>query len=129
EVLAHDRCQLLSGQAARAESLHHDGGRLRDADGVGELHLTALRETRSDDVLRHIARRIGRGPIDLGRVLARERTAAVTGIAAIGVNDDFAAGEAAISNRTADYEPAGGIDVVLGALVDPLRRQNGFEDL
>jgi len=43
--------------------------------------------------------------------------AAVTGHAAIGVDDDFATGQTAITDRTADFEVTGWVDVKLGALV------------
>ena len=48
---------------------------------------------------------------------------------AVSVDDDFAPGEAAVAHRSADDESPRGIDVVLGALVDPLGRQHGLQDL
>src|SRR5262249_51254070 len=63
-----------------------------------------------DDVLGEIARGIGGRAVDLGRVLAGEGAAAGRGVAAIGVDDDFAASEAAVPVGAADYEIAGRID-------------------
>src|SRR6185437_2422349 len=129
EVLAHQLRQALAREAAGAESLHHDGSGLGHADGVGHLHFATLSQPCSHDVLGDVARGIGGRTVDLGRVLARERTAAMACITAVGVDDDLAAGESAIAHRTADHEPAGRIDVVLGPLVDPLDRQHRLQDL
>ena len=81
-----------------------------DADGVGDLHLAALGEAGGDDVLGHVAGRVGAGAVDLARVLAREGAAAVRRGAAVGVDDDLAAGEAAVAHGAADDELAGGVD-------------------
>src|SRR5882757_90135 len=81
-----------------------DRQRTRHADRVGELQRAAVGETGRDDVLGDIARGIGCGTVDLGRVLAGERAAAMRGRAAIGVDDDLAAGQAGIAVRTADVE-------------------------
>ena len=80
---------------------------MRDADRVGDLDLAAVGEPGGDDVLRHVARRVGGRAVDLRRVLARERAAAVAGGAAVGVDDDLAAGEAGVAHRPADHELAG----------------------
>ena len=45
-----------------------------------------------DDVLGRIARHIRGAAVDLGRVLAAEGAAAVAGVAAVGIDDDLAAG-------------------------------------
>ena len=71
----------------------------------------AVGEAGGDDVLGEIARGIGGRAVDLGRVLAREGAAAMRGRAAIGVDDDLAAGEAAIAVGAADDELAGRVDV------------------
>ncbi len=68
---------------------------------------------RRDDVLGEVARDISRRTVDLGRVLAAERAAAVRGRAAIGVDDDLATGQASVTIRAADFEQAGRVDVDL----------------
>src|SRR5580704_4339738 len=77
EVGAHDLRELRVRQFSRAERLDHDRGRLRDSDGVGDLHLAALGEARGHDVLGDVACCVGGGTIHFGRILARERAAAV----------------------------------------------------
>ena len=60
-----------------------------------------------DHVLGHVPHRVRGRAVDLGRVLAAERAAAVAGHAAVGVDDDLAAGEPAVGVRTAELERAG----------------------
>src|SRR5277367_4288905 len=100
EMGAHDLRELRVRQFPRAECLDHDGGRLRDPDRVGDLHLAALRQARGHDVLGNVARGVSGGTIDLGRVLARERAAAVPGQTAVGIHDDLASREPAIADRS-----------------------------
>ena len=83
---------------------------MRLADGVGDLDLAAGGETRGDDVLRDPAHRVGGGTVDLGRVLAAEGAATVAGHAAVGVDDDLAAGQAGVAHRAADLEATGRVD-------------------
>ena len=93
-----------------ALAVDHDGDRVGDADGVGHLHLAALGEAGGDDVLGHVPGGVGAGAVDLARVLAGEGAAAVRSGAAVGVDDDLAAGEAAVAHGAADDELAGGVD-------------------
>ena len=96
-----------------------DRQRLGDADRIGKLDRAAIGKTGGHDVLGQIARRVGRRAVDLGRVLAGEGAAAVRGRAAVGVDDDLAAGEAAVAIGTADEELAGRVDVPDRVLADP----------
>ncbi len=52
----------------------------------------------------------------------------MAGHAAVGVDDDLAAGQAAVADRAADDELAGRVDVVLGVLVQQLGRQAVLDD-
>src|SRR6202040_3803617 len=63
------------------------------------------------------------GTVDLGGVLAGEGAAAMRRRPAIGIDDDLAAGEAAVAVRPADHELAGGVDVPDRMLADPALRQ------
>src|SRR5690606_16535012 len=102
QLLDHDVPDL-----AGAEGGDRDRGRLGDADGVAHLHLAAVGQAGGDHVLGDVARGVGGGTVDLGRVLAGERAATVAGPAAVGVDDDLAAGQAAVAHRAADHELAG----------------------
>src|SRR5690606_32179067 len=88
-----------------------------------------VREAGGPDVLGNVARQIGGRTVNLGGVLAGEGTATVARVAAVGVDDDLASGQAAVTVGAADHEAAGGVDVELGLLVDPLGRKNLLDDL
>src|SRR5205823_6490964 len=77
------------------------------------------------DVARHVARRA----VDLRGILPRERAAAVTSAAAVGVDDDLAAREPRVALWSADDEAAGRVDVKDGVFVDELGRNDRFDDL
>ena len=94
---------------------------MRDADRVRDLDLAAVGEPGGDDVLRDVARGVGGRAVDLRRILARERAAAVRRRAAVGVDDDLAAGQAGVAHRPADHELAGRVDVD-----EVLRRSSRF---
>ena len=89
---------------------------MRGADRVGDLQLAPVGEARGHDVLRDVPRHVGSGPVDLRRVLARERAAAVRRHPAVGVDDDLAPGEAGIGLRPADLEAARRVDEYPDAL-------------
>src|SRR4051812_20132170 len=63
--------QLVLVHLAGALAVDIDGQRLGNADRVRELDRATVGEARRDDILREIARRIGRRAVDLGRILAR----------------------------------------------------------
>src|SRR3546814_13525521 len=113
EVLADQLLDHVVADLAGAEGGDRDAGRLGDADGVADLHLAAVGQARGDHVLGDVARGVGGRAVDLGRVLAGERAAAVAGPAAVGVDDDLAPGQAAVAPRAADHQLAGRVDVAL----------------
>jgi hypothetical protein len=52
----------------------------------------------------------------------------VTGHAAVGIDDDLASGQTAVTHRATDDELAGGVDVVLGAGMQQLGRDHVLDD-
>ena len=68
----------LSGFCRASMSVDIDRQWLRHADRIGELDGAALGEARRHHILGEVARCIGRRTVDLGRVLAGERTAAMS---------------------------------------------------
>ena len=114
---------------AGAVGVDVDADRFGDADGVGELHFAAVGEAGGDDVLRDVAGHVGGAAVDLGWILAAEGAAAVTAPAAVGVDDDLAAGETAVAVRTADDELAGRVDVIIDVAGDQFCRQDRRDDL
>ena len=120
---------LLFRNPARALGVDHHRDRIGHADRVRELHERALGEARRDDVLGDVARHVARRAIDLRRILARERAAAVRRRAAVGVDDDLAAGDAGVAVRPADHEASRRVDVDLRVLVHQLRGDHAVDDL
>src|SRR5438094_2014640 len=107
EMLLHEVIDPGNGDRFRSERLDENGHRMRDPDRVGDLDLAALSKPGCDDVLRDVTRRVGGRAVDLRRVLARERPAAVWSSAAVRVDDDLPAGEPGVAHRPADHELAG----------------------
>ena len=107
---------------AGAESVHRDGGGLGHADGVAHLDLALAGQPGGDNVLGHVTPGVGRATVDLGRILAGEGAATVACHAAVGVHDDFAAGQATVTHGATDHENPGGVHVVQGVLVQPFFR-------
>src|SRR3954470_19705612 len=110
EHLRQNLLELALVDLAGAVRVDQNRHRVGDADGIGDLDGAALSESRRDDVLGEITRGIGSRAIDLGRVLAGEGAAAVRGVTAVGIDNDLAAGQAAVAIRPANHKIAGGID-------------------
>ena len=126
EDVGQDLLELFLVDLAGSVGIDQDRHRVGNADGIGDLDGAALGDAGRDHVLGEIARRIGRGAVDLGRVLAGERAAAVRSVAAVGIDDDLAAGQPAVAIGTADDEIAGWIDQEVGRLLrHPAVRQRG----
>ena len=63
----------------RAIGVNVDRERLSNADGIGKLDRAFFRNPGSNDILGEIAGRVSGRTVDLSRILARERAAAVAG--------------------------------------------------
>ena len=120
---------LLVGNGAGAEGVHHDGDGLCHADGIGQLDLALGSQARGNHVFGDPAGGIRGGTVHLAGVLAAERTAAVAGIAAVGVHDDLAARQAGVALRATHNKAARGVDVVFRVLVQQLGGNDLLNDL
>src|SRR5439155_26847377 len=89
---------------------------------IGELHVTAIGESRRNDVLRDVTRNVCCRAVNLGWIFAAESAAAVTSHAAVGIDDDLSAGQPGVAHRAANYKTTRGIDVVLGIRTDQFSR-------
>ena len=118
EVLADQFHQSRFADLAGPVGENHDRHRFGHADGIGQLHRAFVRQSGGDDILGDVAGHVGRRAVDLGRIFAGERAAAVGGHAAIGIDDDLAAGHAGIGLRPADHKFAGRIDVIFGLVIE-----------
>src|SRR5215218_1044005 len=106
EVLVDELRDLRAADLLGPERLDKHADGVSDADRIRDLDLAAVGQAGRDDVLRDVARGVGGRAVDLARVLAGERAAAVAGHAAVGVDDDLAPGQAGVADRPADHEPA-----------------------
>ena len=127
-MLAHQGGELLVGDLAGTVGIDQDGRGLGHTDGVADLHRAALGQAGSHDVLGHVAGGVGSRAVDLGRILAGEGATAVRCGTAVGVDDDLAAGQAAVTLRATDDEAAGGVDQVLDVTLDQVGRQHRLDD-
>ena len=96
KVLADQLCQDLIGYLAGSVCIYMNGYRLRDTNRIGQLQLAFFREACRYDVLSRVSCRVCRAAVYLGRILTGEGAAAVTGVAAIGVDNDLATGQTGI---------------------------------
>ncbi|QTK79822.1 hypothetical protein AT6N2_C2179 [Agrobacterium tumefaciens] len=126
--LADRSLDLIFADLARSVQIDIDRQRLGDADGVRNLDRAAISKAGSNDVLCEVARRIGCGTVDLGRILAGECTATMGGRTTICVDDDLAAGQAGVTVRTTNNELARRVDIPL-AIVGDLQVAESLTDI
>src|SRR5262245_60255407 len=107
--------------SSRSKGIHQYAHGLGNANGVGQLHFAAIRQSCSNDVLGDVARGVSAGTVNLGGVFATEAAAAVTTHTAVAIYDNLAAGETGVAHGPAYHETAGWIDVVLGVGVEQFR--------
>ena len=93
KLLSDDFRQCVVGNDAGALRIDQQRNRIGHADCVSQLDFTALGQSRRNDVLRDVARGIRGAAINFCRILAAERAAAVAGISAVCIDDDFTAGQ------------------------------------
>lgn len=117
------------GVVAGAASIDVPGHGPGDADGVGDLNLGGGGEAFADELARDPAGEVGGGAINLGRVFAGEGSAAVAGVATIGIHNYLTPGEAAVALGAAYDKFAGGVDVGGDAWMVPGAERLGEEDV
>jgi hypothetical protein len=115
---------LFIGDPSGSEGLNQHGYRFCNADGVRKLDLAFVGQAGSNDVLRRVSRRICCGTVYLCRVFTGESAAAVSGISAVGVNDDLPSGQSGVAVWSADYESSRRIDVVFCFVVNKFIRND-----
>ena len=114
EMFANQGDQFFFADFASAESIDGNRSRFGNADGVGYLDLALGCQTGGYDIFRNIAAGVSGGTVHFGRVFAGECAAAVRSCAAVGINDDFTAGQTAVALRAADNEAAGRVEQGFG---------------
>ena len=129
EVVADDLDELVGGLVRGAVGLNEDGEGLGDTNGVGELDEGTASELGVDEGLGDPSSNVGGGTVDLGVVLSGESTTTVGTPATVGVDNDLTASQTGITLRTTDDEAARGLDVVDGAVIEELGRDDLLDDL
>ena len=117
------------GDLSGSERIDHQRDRLGDSDRVGQLNLGALCDSRGHDILGQIPGHVRGASIHLGRVFAGKSAAAVMAVTAVGIDDDLASRQAAVSLGTSDSKPSGRVYVVTGILGSQMLRYDRFDDV
>ena len=111
----------------RTKGINVDGSGFAHANRIRQLHIAFCYHARRYQMFGDVSGRIRRTAIHLAGVFARERTAAVRTTPAIGIDHDFASGEAGIAMGAANQEAPRRVDQILGLFnFNPLA-QNGFQ--
>ena len=126
--LPNESHEPILGELSGAERVDQDRYRVGDPDGIRQLNLDAIGQSRSDQVLRDVPRHVAGGAIDLRRVLAGKRPAAVVPHAAVGVDDDLSAGQPRVSLGPSGDETTRRVDPDLGVLVEQPSRNRRRDD-
>src|SRR3989339_421585 len=108
--------------------VYHYGYRFCNADGVSKLHRAFVGQACADDVFGYVASHVAGAAVNLRRILAGERAAAVRGHSAVCINYDFASRHACVGLRAAYDELAGRVNEVFCFLVNPFA-DYGFDYL
>ena len=106
------------------KSIQANGNGMRVTNGVGELDFHPVGQPSGDNVFCDVTSHVGGAPIDFRWILAAECASAVTARTPVGVDDDLPSGQAAVSFRAADDEPAGGVDEKLGPAIEHVFGEN-----
>ena len=102
------------------EGIEANGDGMGMANGVGELDFHTIGEAGGDNVLGDIATHVGCAAVDFGGVFSTEGAAPVATRPAVGINDDFAAGETTIALGSPDDEATGRINEKFCASIEHL---------
>ena len=111
------------------ESIEADGDGMGMANGVGELDFHTVGQAGGDNVLSNIATHVGCAAVDFGGIFSTEGATPVATRPAVGIDDDFAAGETAIAFGSPDDEATSGINEKFCAPIEHLFRENFADEL
>ena len=109
EYLVHSLGKLIVGDLARTEGVNHYRNGLCNSYSVCKLNLALVGKSCRNNVFRNVSCRVSRAAVNLCGVFAAERSAAVTCVSAVCINDDLASRKTAVTLRTADNETSRGV--------------------
>mmetsp|Transcript_18712 Transcript_18712/g.46482 ORF Transcript_18712/g.46482 Transcript_18712/m.46482 type:complete len:374 (-) Transcript_18712:63-1184(-) len=122
KVLFDNLGQIGIGRSLLGGSVrvHKDRQRVVDSNRIRQLHQCPLAQSSGNQRLGDPAGGIGRGPINLGGVLARKGATPVGAPSTVGVNDDFSSRQTGVPVRSSNDESSGRIQMVDGLFVQIL---------
>lgn len=129
EVVSDNLHKLIRGLGRGTVGFDEDGERLSNTNGVRKLNKGATSELSVDKGLGDPAGDVSGGAIDLGVILAGESTTTVSTPSTVGVDDDLTAGKTGVTLGSTDDEAARGLDVVDGAIIQKVGRDDLLDDL
>ena len=105
---------FIGGNSAGAEGVHMHADRVRMANGIGKLNFTFCGQLGGHDIFGNPATHVRRTAVNLRWILAAKGAAPVPAHAAVAVHDNLAARQPSVALRSADDEPAGGVNEKFG---------------
>src|SRR5437660_4579444 len=128
-MLVNQANNLIIRDLAGTKGVNEERKGARNADGIGDLDLNALRETRGNNVFRDMAHSVSSRAINFRRIFATESAAAVPSHPAVGINDDLAASQTSIAHRATGNETPGWIHKHFGMPVKQMRGNSRLNNM
>ncbi|URD87558.1 putative plant SNARE [Musa troglodytarum] len=129
KILLHNLQYLLVWDLASTIGVDEDRERLRNTDGVRHLDDAAAGEAICHDALGRLSDDVRTAAVNLGGILARERTTTVSTPTAVRVNDDLAASQPSITMRSTDDEAPGWVKMEDCLLIEVFLRDDRLDDV
>ena len=101
-----------------AVGVHAEAHGASHTDGISHLHEHFVGNSGSHHVLGDVAGGIGSRAVNFRWVFSRESTTTVSAFSSVGINDDFASGEAGVAVWATNHEFSCGVHVENEAVVD-----------
>jgi len=111
------------------EGIEADRDGMGMTNGVGELDFHAIGEASGDNVFGDIPTHVGGAAVNFGGVFTAEGATPVATGSAVGIDDDFATGQAAIPFGSPDDEATGGVHEEFGAVIEHPFGENFADEL
>ena len=125
----HQSLKITIRDRTGTERIDQNRHRLRNSDGIGELHFTPVGQSSGNDILGDKSCHVAGRAIDLGGILATESATSMAPHTAVGIHDDLSPRQAAIALRTTNDETPGRVDEVLGVVIAELSGDDRLNDV
>ena len=129
EYLVNNLRKLIVAYFACAECFNKNRNRLCNTDCICKLNLALIGKTCGNNILCNPTSGISGTSVNLCRVLARKCTAAVAGISAVCINNNFSAGKTRVACRAADNESACRVNIKYSVIIHQFGRNGRFDNI